>query len=174
MKSKGKQFEADLQQSFDCYRLGGFALIEKVDPPIRVINRRAKQMPNPWLDFSGSWGGQSIHIEAKERQPTTKRADDCWLPIGRDDGLTAKQVEQLVAWGESLAVSFVLWNLIGHETRLFNWTQIKELADQGIDRLYWPEGTPVKTMIGQDGHILLDPLSTYKFDFVPACSKKSE
>lgn len=165
MKARGKQFEADLEEVWGEYETSGIALIEKVDPPVRMVRRRAIPQPSPWLDYSGSWLGRSVHIEAKERQTQTKDIDDTWLPIGRPDGLTEEQLSWMIKWGSTGAVSFLLWRIQTDQTdeiRLFGWETLKLIEQAGIDRLYWHQGKLLLTMISSKGRHMVDPLKTYQ------------
>jgi hypothetical protein len=130
---------------FGHYQRTGAARIEKVDPPMAFGRGKIIAKKSPWLDFFGSWNGSAITIEAKSRtMAPTKLPNDHWIRLrAKSNGMTDRQVDNLIAWGKSGAHSLILWELRGHGVRLFGWEQVRDNDDLGIDRLYWGEGTDV-------------------------------
>lgn len=149
----GRGLESALEGVFGHYEARGLARIKKVDPPVVYARGQMVAKKNPWLDYSGSWCGRSIHIEAKSRTPAkTKKPDDHWLRIrAKTNGLSERQTNELLAWGKSGAVVVIAWELEGHGLRVFDWTTVRDCDAVGINRLYWAEGVDVEeTAIGPD------------------------
>lgn len=112
MKNTGTDFETTLQGVMDAYKRLGKLRMVKAAPPIRVFGPPGRQrvimLPNPFLDFVGTWverGGRMVMIEAK-------RTREARLPLS-DSGLKESQRAAMLNWTVSGAVSFVLWN---HDT----------------------------------------------------------
>jgi len=149
----GTEFEGTLVGMFGHYHETGQARIEKVDPPTGVHNGQVFRKKSPWLDFAGSWRGAAIFIEAKSRtMARTKLPNDHWIRLrAKTNGMTDRQVDNLVAWGKTGAHAFVVWELVGHAVRLFPWELVRDADDVGINRLYWGDGVDViQTAQGPD------------------------
>lgn len=103
--NSGTAFERQLELIFQAYLKQGRAKIEKVDPPTKVLGRKVLFMPNPWLDFAGSWteqGGRMLMIEAKTTQKPT-------LALGGSRGLTESQWQNAMDWARAGAMVLILW-----------------------------------------------------------------
>jgi penicillin-binding protein-related factor A (putative recombinase) len=145
-RNDGRHFEKDLQTICSHYADRGTALIQKVEPPVRVIGwgpqRKVIFLENPFLDFTGVWtaeGGRAINFEAKSTSEPV-------LQCGEDKGFSKSQRDALVAWRDAGAVTFLLWEYQG-SVRIF----FQCMIDAGlVERrsLYWENGLVVKPGTG--------------------------
>lgn len=105
---KGAAFEKLVAERLKIYESARLLVLRKVDPPTRVIGKgRIIYLPNPFLDYVGSWaevGGRAVFIEAKETKNNK-------LGVGQSSssGITVKQLHSLRVWQASGAVAAVLW-----------------------------------------------------------------
>lgn len=101
----GKWLETLVEQMGAQYNRTGRARWVKVDPPTRNLGKRVINLPNPFLDFIGSWterDGRHIQLECKS---TKERR----LSINRHGGVTEKQFEALNSWEKSGAAVGIIW-----------------------------------------------------------------
>lgn len=122
----GKPFEEELATILTKYGARGQLRLKKVEPPMRFAGRRIILLPNPFLDFCGSWverGGRAVFMEAKSTSKNT-------LPMGKS-GLTDTQLDALRHWHNAGAVAFVLWKYDG-VVRFIAWPWIEKLKRKHI------------------------------------------
>lgn len=112
-RNTGKSFEGLLETVCVHYAAKGIMRLKKVEPPTRIIGgghfKRIIFLPNPFLDFVGTWterAGRAVFIEAKSTSEPK-------LPLGSDGGVTAKQVDALRDWHGAGAAVGVLWEVKG-------------------------------------------------------------
>lgn len=145
----GKPFEEELTTILTQYGTRGLLRLKKVEPPMRFAGRRIILLPNPFLDFCGSWterGGRAVFMEAKSTSKNT-------LPVGKS-GLTDSQVDSLRHWHNAGAVTFVLWKF-----------------DEVVRFIAWPWIEPVlknRKHIKLEDCVEVGPGSEYgvKYDFI--------
>jgi len=107
-KNTGKLIEKLLDTIHLEYSLRGYADLEKVDPPVRVLGggfkRRVIFKQNPFLDYTGALreNGRMLMIEAKSTEKPT-------LPCGGENGLTGKQLAAMKRWEAAGAITGVFW-----------------------------------------------------------------
>lgn len=165
MKNGGTDFESHVEIVCDAYRAQGLADIEKVAPPVKVFGRDSRGMarvallPNPYLDFIGTWterDGRAIHLEVK----TTSAPR---LPVGNNDGVDAEQLASLRRWHTAGAVVGVLWQH-GPEVRFVSLVQITHALE--VDQrksVRWIDAYPCPP--GDDGLISFDFLAMLRVLF---------
>ncbi len=155
----GKAFERELEITFAAYETQKLATLRKVDPPTRSIGggsspKRVFHLPNPFLDFVGTWterGGRALFLEAKSTQ-------DPRLPLGRSGGITEKQVENLLMWARAGAVSCLIWHVAG-ETRVLGAGNVGWAVEQGKKSLVPADGGLVTRGMGS---VLWDVLAVLR------------
>jgi hypothetical protein len=109
----GRAFQKEIEMTCGGYQSNRVATIRKVDPPTRLIGggkteRRVMFLPNPFLDFCGTWTarhGRALFFEAKSTG--THR-----LPLG-SGGLTETQQNAMHVWRRACAATFVIWQWSG-------------------------------------------------------------
>ena len=109
--NQGTAFERRIAPQLTLWKRQGRAKIEKVDPPSLTRGFKTILLPNPFLDYAGTWtemGGRTIIVEAKH-------TDKSRLDINRKGGITEKQWSDLKKWKAAGAECFILWE---HPTSL--------------------------------------------------------
>jgi penicillin-binding protein-related factor A (putative recombinase) len=107
-KNTGRSFEREMELTCTGYEQQHIATISKVAPPTRTVgggrNMRAIYLANPFLDMIGviHKSGQAICIEAKSTSSHL-------LPIGSENGLTAKQCASMERWETGGALVVLVW-----------------------------------------------------------------
>ena len=108
-KPTGTAFEDHVALVCEAYRFQQRAYLEKVEAPTKVIRAggfsKVVQLKNPFVDFIGVWrehGNRCIVLEAKS---TTEPR----LPVCRDPGVSADQLEAMEKWWSNGAAVGVLW-----------------------------------------------------------------
>lgn len=141
-QNQGKDLQNTILRIARTYQDRNVCKIHKVDPPVRVVGfgaaRKVIFMPNPFVDFIGSWterGGRSIALEAKSTAKPT-------LPILQSGGITEAQYESLWSWRKSGAAVGVLWEY-GQEIRFAPLEALRAQLDAGVKHLKWDNATPV-------------------------------
>jgi len=136
MKNTGTDFESILETQHAAYLAQGRAKIEKVSQPIRVFGPPGRQrvihLPNPFLDFTGSWierGGRAIHIECKV-------TGEPRLSFNSDTGIKPAQLEALIGWEAAGAAVGVLWFHAGR-ARLLTLPHILAAEHVGRKSVRW-------------------------------------
>lgn len=114
------------------YEEQGIALIEKVDPPSKVFRGKPCFMKNPFLDFTGTWKGNSIQVEAKSAKANR-------LPINKDGGVTKAQWGNMQKWDRHGAIVLLLW-IKDSGVKMFTMCMIHEAIDRGEKSLPWDYG----------------------------------
>lgn len=140
----GKAFENWVDSWCRIYEKAGRATIRKVDPPTRIVGgRRIIFLPNPFLDYIGSWterGGRTIVLEAKANVKRSKR-----LPVNveKGAGVRVKQWTWLQNWERAGAAAGVLWWNAG-DLRLVTPEQIRKALSSGQKSVDVEKTFPVK------------------------------
>lgn len=114
----GKEFEKEMERTFGYYQSNRIATVRKVDPPVRLIyyadkvtgekKTRAIFLPNPFLDFVGSWSarhGRALFVECKSSAAHR-------LPL-RPGHLSDDQVNAMKTWRLAGAAVCILWQWAG-------------------------------------------------------------
>ena len=135
------------------YRHRGWLTLEKVDPPVRIVQGRYIPQANPFLDFTGAWterGGRSLHVEAKD-------VDTDSLKVDGSPGIGASQRENILRWCIAKATVFVLWHRRGEvmllTPEIIQRAVIERKAGERRARaVHWSEGIPVPRGIGYVTH----------------------
>ena len=136
--NSGKWLENLLGDIHEAYRVNGRAKIEKVFPPVRVVNRRAFIVKNTdWLDFLGTWTerqGLMVHLEAKS---TTGKES---LRINDEGAITTKQMDALSQWHFYGAAVAVLWGRVElGEVRLVSFQDLASKVAANVLNIKWSE-----------------------------------
>lgn len=147
--SRGKQFEKDIVERCKRYESQRTLVLRKCDPPTRIVGPgRIIFLPNPFLDFLGSWverDGKSVFLEAKE-------TNNAKLGLGAStNGVTADQLRNLRIWHQANAIAAVIWRSsegtfllpIALIDALANKSQLKHIKAQDVPekcRCDTPEG----------------------------------
>lgn len=172
--NQGKWLELTIKQAALEYQRQGRLSLEKVDPPMRVMgtgpHRRTVMLPNPFLDFVGTWTeqcGRAIFIEAKSTA-------DPRLPIVDEGvktaGLKFKQIQALKRWRAAGAAVGVLWGY-QEQLRFIPMQAIESQQRNGIKHLKWDNATPIPRGYGWVVFDWIRPLADYNPlpQFEPDC-----
>lgn len=145
----GKDFEAALRQQFAVYAVRKLARVEKCDPPsaMRCVGPgrfKPVLLPNPFLDFVGTWtarGGRMLAIEAKSTR-------DPRLPCPADNGIKAQQIAAMNEWKAAGAFVAVLWEYRTEDSadiRIVTLDTIAQTVAKGRASIAWADAIPVPT-----------------------------
>ncbi len=153
----GHGFESSLAKVNAIYEQRGLATVCKVEPPVKSfghgITHRTIYLPNPFVDFCGSWterGGRAMHFEAKS---TSEPA----LPCQAKGGFSQSQRDSMARWRTAGAVTFLLWEMHG-QTRFWTYDMVQAgLQDRAS--LVWADGHVVGA---GKGWLFIDWLATVR------------
>lgn len=140
--NQGKSFENEIETIARHYAERQLLRVQKCEPPCRVIgwgpNRKVIFLPNPFLDFNGSWterGGRAVHFEAKMTEKPR-------LDIGHESGgFTRKQFDAMEEWYCANAVTFLLWQMDG-KVKFVTYEDICRLTEDGSKSIRWEDAGP--------------------------------
>lgn len=156
-RNDGRGFQEEIEQTCGAYNANRQAMIRKVDPPARIVgahpNRRVIFLPNPFLDYVGTWTARhsrAIFIEAKSGASQRLR-----LGSG---GLTDTQQSALLAWRRAGAAAFVLYQWAG-KVALFLPEHVIAFQGRGEKGLPFDVGLPVPR---GEGTVIWDFLPVYQ------------
>lgn len=155
MKNRGKEFEAEIEETCRAYERQKVAKVHKVDPPTRVFMssnaRRVIMLGNPFLDFVGTIcsSGRMLTFEAKHTEEPRLAF--------RSSGISENQLHALFSWQAAGALAFVLWRH-RNETRLVTPADIRRAEAEDRSSIRWD--TPGLPLVGQGlGMALVDFLN---------------
>ena len=134
-RNTGKPTESLIETICEEYARQGIARIKKVDPPVRIAGKKVIFLANPFLDYTGSYQGRSIHIEAKSTKG--KR-----LPINRPGGITKKQFQAMRDWHRSKAIVFALWEH-QRELRMLTMEDVAGVVAMGEKSAKWDDAKTI-------------------------------
>lgn len=162
----GRGFQKELEATCGAYQARRTATIRKVDPPTRLVGTGAKRrvifLPNPFLDFAGSWTarhGRAIVLEAKST--ATHR-----LPFKRSGGLTEEQLSSMKVWRNASAATALLWRW-NDRVALFLPEDLVGAENRGDKSLVFENGRPVPR---GSGTVVWDFLAVLEATLWPVCS----
>lgn len=136
LTNDGRAAQEMVRMSASAYERQGRLMLRKIDPPCRIVGsgpaRRVIFMPNPWLDFAGTWterGGRMLILEIKSTNSER-------LAVGTG-GITAAQCDSLLSWHQAGAACGVLWH------RGDDWAYIHPVQIAGEKSMSWIDCEPI-------------------------------
>lgn len=106
----GSAFETLIEKTLEIEERAGRMYVEHVDPPIVITKEGPKMKRNPFLDYMGNFRAARGSIAMPlvfEAKSTIDPDDD--LAFNGEKGFTQRQVQALLRWTVSGAVTFLLW-----------------------------------------------------------------
>jgi hypothetical protein len=154
-KNTGQEFEHELELTFAGYHNLRRATVRKVSPPTRTFGGgKIVYLPNPFLDYIGSWterNGRALIVEAKSTlEPRLKFGPG---------GLTDTQLGSFRVWSAAQAECCLIWRA-GRTVWVFTAAEILRAVESGKRSIAAKDGHPVPP--GQ-GLILWDFLTVLPF-----------
>lgn len=145
--NQGRALQGEIDRIANAYRTVGIAKLHKVDPPCRVVGfgaaRKVIFMPNPFVDYVGTWtqrGGRSLALEAKSTAEPK-------LPIRQQSGVTEKQFEALSEWEQHGAAVGILWGY-KNEIRFVPMAAARAQLAAGVKHVKWDTATVIPRGLG--------------------------
>lgn len=167
-KNQGTWLEAEIKKILEVYRDKGLLDMSKVDPPTRVIwvpaakrkpgqaAQTVMQLPNPFLDYVGSWterAGRAVFLEAKSTAEPR-------LPLMNDSGLKQRQIESLLRWRRAGGAVGVLWACCG-AIRFVPLVAVEAQLRGGVKHIKWEHAMELKRGFGWVTWDFLEALRAY-------------
>src|SRR3954468_23107434 len=125
----GRGFETSFKKTVEAYRHKEILRLEKVSPPARVMgdgnNRKVIFLPNPFLDWVGTWterNGRALMIECKSTSEPK-------LTFG--GGISDNQIEWLLRWHYAGVAVGVCWEFVGEGVAFIPVGQIHRVNKEG-------------------------------------------
>jgi hypothetical protein len=166
--NRGGNLELLLAAIFAAYETQGEAVLEKVDPPTKTFGKgRIIHLPNPFLDFQGTWtrqGGRALVIEAKHTEKPT-------LGVAAHGGITEAQWETALRWHRGGAIVLFIWRFANQAPRMITPAMAAAaLRERSRKSLRWADAIPVQPGTGM---VLYDFLATARAIFnLPAALER--